>query len=630
MEYREFKIATLKAKITEHHERLRNKQEKELEVLRPVMDDLHGKICAIQNQMARLWTDYTARLSTAHETTSREIEEFQKIFRSLEQEDSKSKSFLAPIAAELLAEIFGIVIECYGQSPFAMMRVCWSWRATVLIMARVWSQFTVQPWTSQGKMDFVVERTKQVPLDVVVNLNANHHSSILSFGARKEYGGLALAVTTMPRWRTLTITGFPCESTATWEGKFPITFSRSLGRLEAFKIEGLWGPTPPSESFSRLLDTVAITSTEALTYVEVATPNAPWFLALPTYRPFLSCLRHFKVNVREMRDPTDILPYFENLEVLEAYRPHLPTYHHDVDLPIVRSIKRMDIKIVSMQRMSGRTFPVLEDCTIVWPHHPETLCLRGGVHLPACTQFTYDDHLIKPISEIRLPKPDEMVVRNKPRGITSTQLSSVWCESANPRWTRPRVLHLDTQFHDQHLINGLQLHPELEELVLGLVRPDGLGKKFFNTMVARKSKGRLSSLGSRSGPAQPNGVRSGFLVVPLVPKLKVFGVRHRTWIREQEKGEIELQLTSLALCGPRYVLKASASDPDGRDPDGRYAHPCAAIKAEDIPEPSFVGWRVGVIAFVFHGVEYTVYVESPKDEKHVDGGFSVASSRNWM
>jgi hypothetical protein len=550
MEYREVKIATLKAKITEHHERLRNEQEKELEVLRPIMDDLHGQICAIQHQMARLWTDYTARMSTAHETTAREIEEFQKIIRSLEQENSNSKSFLAPIRrlpTELLAEVFAIVIECCGEGPFAMMRVCRSWRATVLSMARVWSRFTVRPWTSREQMDFVVERTKQVPLDVVVNLNTNHHSSTLSSGAREESGGLALAMTTMPRWRTLTIAGFPCESTKTGEGTFPMTFSGSLERLEAFKIEGLCEPTPPCESFSKLLDTVAITSTEKLTYIEVATPNALWFLALPTYRPLFSRLRHFKVNVREMRDPADILPYFENLEVLEAYRLHLPTYHHDVDLPIVRTIKRMDIKIVSVQWMSGRTFPLLEDCTIVWPHHPETLRLRGGVHLPACTQFTYDDHLIEPISEFRLPKLDKMVVRNeawnKPRG--STQLSSVWGESANPRWIKPRVLHLDTQCHDQHLINALQLHPDLEELVLGLVRPDGLGKKFFNTMVARKLKGASSSLGSRSGPAQPNGASSGFLVASLVPKLKVFGVRYRRWIREQEKDEIEPQLLKI-------------------------------------------------------------------------------------
>jgi len=134
---------------------------------------------------------------------------------------------------------------------------------------------------------------------------------------------------------------------------------------------------------------------------------------------------------------------------------------------------------------------------------------------------------------------------NKPRG--SAQLASVWSESAISKWLRPRVLHLDTQCHDQHLINALQLHPDLEELVLGLVRPDGLGKKFFNNMVARRLKGTPPSIGPSSSSAQPNGSPNSLLVAPLVPKLKVFGVRYRRWTREDEKDEITPLLEKIIL-----------------------------------------------------------------------------------
>ena len=543
MEQREAEIASFKEKIIQLQETLRNMQEKELETLRPVMDELHSKICAIQHEMASLWTDYTGRMSKASENTQQQITELQKQIESLEEKNSSSKSSLVPIRrlpTELLTAIFEIVVECYDKNPFAMMRVCRSWRATVLGMARVWSRFTVRPWTSQEQMDFVMERTKQVPLDIVLNLNPSGYSFIHSTKATEEYRGLAVAVATMPRWRILTVAAFPGESdvaTSLGEGGFPVTLSGSLEQLEAFKITGFCEPSAP---FNRLLETVATSTTEQLTYIEVATPNALWFLASPNYRSLFSRLRHFKVDVREMRDPADILPYFENLEVLEAYRLHLPTYHHDVDLPIVRTLRRMSIKIVCVQWMSGRTFTALEDCTIIWPHHPETLCLRGGVDLPVCTRFTYDDHLIEPMSEFRVPKLDRMVVRNeawnKPRG--SAQLASVWSELANPRWLRPRVLHLDTQCYDQHLIDALQLHPDLEELVLGLVRPDGLGKKFFNNMVARRLKGASSSSDSSSPGAQPNGASDDLLVVPLVPKLKSFGIRYRRWIRKDEKDEI--------------------------------------------------------------------------------------------
>jgi len=138
--------------------------------------------------------------------------------------------------------------------------------------------------------------------------------------------------------------------------------------------------------------------------------------------------------------------------------------------------------------------------------------------------------------EFRLPKLDKVVVRNeawnRPKG--STQLASVWGESAIPRWIQPRVLHLDTQCDDRHLINALQQLPDTEELVLGLVRPDGLGEKFFNSMVARRLGGTSSSSVSPARPAQPNEASSDFLVAPLVPKLKVFGLRYRRWIREEE------------------------------------------------------------------------------------------------
>ena len=543
MKKRTKEIECLNKKISEREEHVRKLQEKELEVLRPTLDRLHANICEIQREMARLWTEYTARMSVAQEVAQAEVAGLHERVELLERENSKSQSFLAPIRrlpTELLAEIFMIAITCHGQHPFDMVRVCRTWRVTIFGMARIWSHLILRPSTAQEYVEFVMERTRQVSLEVEINSNRTGHSTHRYTGEEKLYRGMDLALKTMPRWRALNVVAFPGEediTKAAGEDGSTMNFVSPLEKLEILKIAG---PGEMSATFSEFLDNVTKTSTEKLTHVEITTPNVIWFLSSPCYRPFFSRLRYFKVDVREMKEPADILPYFENLEVLEAYRLHLPAYSHERDLPIVRTLKRMNIKIVPVQWMSGRTFPLLEDCTIVWPHHPETLRLHGGVDLPVCTHFTYDDHLIEPMSEFRLPKLYKMVVRNeawnKPRG--STQLASVWGESANPKWLKPRILHLDTQCHDQHLINALQLLPDLEELVLGLVRPDGLGKKFFNTMVARRTKGMSSSTGSTSGSAQPNGPSSGQLVAPLVPKLKVFGMRYRRWIREKEKDEI--------------------------------------------------------------------------------------------
>ena len=73
-------------------------------------------------------------------------------------------------------------------------------------------------------------------------------------------------------------------------------------------------------------------------------------------------------------------------------------YPHDVDLP-VRTLRRLCTKMVSVQWMSGRTFPALEDCAIIWPHHPETLRLRGASAF-LCARSSYI--LGEPIPVFRL------------------------------------------------------------------------------------------------------------------------------------------------------------------------------------------------------------------------------------
>jgi hypothetical protein len=228
----------------------------------------------------------------------------------------------------------------------------------------------------------------------------------------RAYRGLAFAMNTMSRWRSLTIEFLPNEAdivAAVGGGTTDLMSAGPLEKLEILKISGI---CESSASLNQLLDHVATTSTRRLKHVELTSSNVIRFLADQKYRAFLSHLTHFKVDASEMRDPADIHPYFENLQVLEVYRLHLPTYAREVDLPVVRTLRRMSIETVSVQWMAGRTYPALEDCTIIWPHHPGTLRLHRGVGLLVCTQFTYDDHLIGPMSEFCLPKLNKMVVRN--------------------------------------------------------------------------------------------------------------------------------------------------------------------------------------------------------------------------
>lgn len=115
----------------------------------------------------------------------------------------------------------------------------------------------------------------------------------------------------------------------------------AVPQLQAFKIISCG---EVSNVFTQLLKIVAIVSTERLTDVETASSGALLLLANPGYRSFFSHLRCFKVDIRGMRGSVDTVPYFENPEVFEAYGLQLPIYDHDVDLPIVHTLKRIHLK----------------------------------------------------------------------------------------------------------------------------------------------------------------------------------------------------------------------------------------------------------------------------------------------
>jgi len=264
------------------------------------------------------------------------------------------------------------------------------------------------------------------------------------------------------------------------------------------------------------------------TNMELTSPNVIYHLAQPQFASVFRGLVTFKVDVCEMRTEVDILAQFQQLETIEAYGLRLPLYTLQTDLPIVRALKHMKIKAVSVQWMAGRTFPNMEDCTITWPHYPETLALGGGVDLPVCTRFMYGDHIIDTLPNFRIPKLDTLIVRNeawnKPRG--SMQLAAVWNGTAGQvPPLKPRVLHLDTQCHDQHLINALSMLSELEELRLGVVRPDALGKGFFSALQAKRGNSSRSASGATH-------------VATLCPVLKAFGIRYWRWNRDGEGDEV--------------------------------------------------------------------------------------------
>ena len=80
--------------------------------------------------------------------------------------------------------------------------------------------------------------------------------------------------------------------------------------------------------------------------------------------------------------------------------------------------------------------------------------------------------------------------------------------------------------------------PEVEELVLGLVRPDALGKKFLSSMLAKKR--REDSTNAHTIGHENISVTCGNTawVANLCPNLRVLGLKYRRWLRDYEADEI--------------------------------------------------------------------------------------------
>jgi len=539
---RQTEIDKLKSVIQALESQQRRRDCDQQERVRPILDELYAQIIVLQEKMAVHWRNHESRNIQSRRQTETAIADIQNKISVLEKTNLYAASLLAPIRrlpAEILSEVFIIATIVYGCSALRLMGVCRSWRSTLMTTSRIWSTIRVRTRTRTDLVGFLLERTKRVTLNVEIDTDSDLGLHIS--GPSRSFAALAMVAETSARWRNLTIRSFPNETELTNSGVLgtELTFEGPMDDLESFRITG---PCEMSIALSKLIDLVRSSKSSQLTTLELSTCDALYQFARPPTSRF-RYLRSFKVDLIEAKDPLDILPQFERLEDLYAHRLRLPLYSETTHLPLIRTLKHLFLKSTSVQWMQGRSFSKLSECTIIWPHLPETLLSRDPVNLPVCAHFEYDDHLLQPLTAFNLRSVDRLVIRNeawnRPRG--SQQLGFIWGPNIHipmGEFLRPRILHLDTQCYDQHLINALKMIPEIEELVLGLVRPDALGKKFLWSMLAKK--GREGSTSAHTIMHESISVTrsSGAWIAALCPNLKILGLKYRRWLRNHEADEI--------------------------------------------------------------------------------------------
>jgi hypothetical protein len=194
------------------------------------------------------------------------------------------------------------------------------------------------------------------------------------------------------RWRSLALISFPPP------GKYKdLQITHPLQRLESFKLDA---SCELGNSLEPLLTAITKAVTPRFTVMEVFHPDAALYLVQPARFQIFSSLTTLRVICRRMQNPVDILPFLHKLEIFEAHHLSLPICSPAVDLPLTQVLRVLHLKSVSIQWIAGRVFPVLKDCSIIFPHHADAI---QSVYMPSCSILKYDSNNLRTLEHFHHP-----------------------------------------------------------------------------------------------------------------------------------------------------------------------------------------------------------------------------------
>jgi hypothetical protein len=434
---------------------------------------------------------------------------------------------------ELLQQILLIVIDNANESPLVLMRVCKYWYK---IVAGIWASLKLGTRTPKDVVTRKLERNQWL-LDVVVDteIDRGHTPSwytgrwLFDQSGRQvgrvhytpsgdDYQAIFAAMQATSRWRTLVVETFPALT------DFPEDLvNRSLqqfsdpvmSRLRTFKF---MCPCEMSPLLDRLLCILGNTATGELTTVTINSPIVISYL-VPTYSSIFRSVTVLSLEVPGLHNPVDLLPYLHQLKTLTASHLPLPVYHDGDELPFVHTLRHITLRAVSIQWMSGRTFHILESCTILFPLHRLVLHTFRTT-LPNCRHLSFEGYPLNILSGISIPKLTHLSVKcassYKPRG--KRQLALFSSQALQEGRLTPQILHIGIEATSEAWSKALASMSNLEELVIHNAQPSSLGVKALRLLVVLP--------GTTGTP--------GEWKTPVCPSLKRFGLRYRRWLRPSE------------------------------------------------------------------------------------------------
>jgi len=433
---------------------------------------------------------------------------------------------------ELLQQVLLFIIDEASDSPLALMLVCKHWHA---IVTGIWASLNLGTTTPMDAVTTKLKRNQWV-LDVVVDTEIDRGHSTPSEGA---YQAIFAAIEATDRWRSFVVETFPPQADLPEHlvnSGLQQCSGAAMNRIRTFRFKS---PCEMSPLLDRLLCILGKSASRELTTVEINSPSVISLLA-PTYSTIFHSVKVLSLclDTPGLRNPVDLLPHLHQLESLTASHLSFPIYNNDVDLPFVHTLRRLSLRAVSIQWMSGRTFRALESCTLLLPLHRHVLHTFSTA-LPNCKQLTFQGypldiltgissynliHLSVTCSSSYKPRGDRELVRFSSHALREGRLP-------------PRVLHISIEGTTEAWIKAIEFMSNLEELVIDNAEPSSLGAKVLRSLVVPPVYS--NNLGTTATP----GCRSTLVC----PSLRRFGLRYRRWLRPSEPFDLIPEFMSIIL-----------------------------------------------------------------------------------
>jgi len=430
------------------------------------------------------------------------------------------KSINTYLPTELLREVFLYCIESNHMESVQIASVCRRWRSVVTSVVGLWSTLRIGAWTEKERVAIWLQRahTKKVVIDIQRDRRGASRAA--------TYPAFRSALTSTDQWHELTVSSFPAENAASRLG---IQVASPMNMLNVLNIEAGCVHSPSLAHLLSLVPTEAPLSELRLhpPFVGAHFLQSHWF-------PVLQNLTVLIVSGRDMDEPFELLPTFTQLQIFEADRLRLPFYEPKTDIPLLCTLRKLQLRACSVQWMAGRQFPCLEECAILLPRHWEVIH-QHEVQLPSCKKLTYHGHPITTSQYFHVPEMRVMELKSHDCNEQRVYQHLRHLCRADERISKLTALHLTIQCSEQVLLNVLKYLVPLQELVFSLADLSPSWQNFLESLAAKPSTNERPTSDRRMNSWQwKKWCSSQTWSVNILPHLKYLGIHCPTGYSQSE------------------------------------------------------------------------------------------------